>query len=670
MQTMLAFASGRSQAGMASFIRRGISCVDSHYRDLWAETPVHHLSQGASSGVAYWGKPAPPAIWPAWTRRGDTTVASLYAPLGVEAVVAGSRPADAPFDLVNELRERPAKILDLTPPFALFSLDGQRDSLDIFTDGLGVGRVFQVRTAWGWIWSNRAVAALLFAREPVSADLEAWAQSAVADEFFGRATPFANVHVVPAASHLHWDGTTSRLTSSALNVTESLLSPRPDDRLDELVDAAAESLTRTTASMARWLPGRPVVDLSGGRDSRLVAASFLAADTEVTLHSHDAVPGDLDVAQDLVGRLDRDVEHRIDRMPTGTVKPPRPFSALSSAMNWHRYAEGLRPCSYLHHQAPQHLDAVTRVVVGGVGGEVAHGYYYAPHDTQFSHDNGPRSGSKADLHQYADRIVKRHNPISGVSEEATESLRSFIVGDLSEVRDAGVAGPTVLDHFYVRERMRRWGTTAERLGVVSPLLSPAFQRAALALTPEQRKNNVLHRRLTERLMPQWKDAPYYPGDFPPVAKRPRTAPRIIRLADCLDATQIEAVLASPDGWSTSFDVDALVRIWRRSRAGESTAVEERLLRSMVWRASFDDFLADLNGAARAHRGGTIPQVVTGQPDADTSTAQPTPLTRPRRLVRGLVRTPAAKFVGHSALWQSLRDTPSGKRVRRFVSDRR
>lgn len=145
----------------------------------------------------------------------------------------------------------------------------------------------------------------------------------------------------------------------------------------------------------------------------------------------------------------------------------------------------------------------------------------------------------------------------------------------------------MLDYFYLVERLRRWGTTAERSGVVSPLLVPAFVRGAFALTSAQRLENALHQALVRELVPQWADIPFFKPA--PVAKS--TPPQVKRLAAVPDRELVQKLLKAP---TDDFDGKVIGSLWASSVAGKSTAADEVALRQLLWRAVFDDHLAEVN----------------------------------------------------------------------------
>lgn len=638
MQTWIAYAVDPA-AGPVD-LSEAIARVEERENRLRVVAPRVRRVSAETTGMVLWDREDSPFLWPAWAQHGPRTVCSLYLPLGFSGLRRGGDLNRVALSLGEELRRSPGRIDEITPPFVCACLDTTAQSLDIFTDVIGSGRVFEVKTADGWVWSNRSLAALMFAGIPPHSDVRGWSHSAVADEFFGDTTPFQGVRSVGPATRIRWDGRRGRRRVEAVDTAASWVPGISGEQAvdsevsGELAEAAAGHLTDAAASLAAVYQGTPIVDLSGGRDSRLVAAAFIAADVPCVLHSHDAVPGDLDTALDLVELLPRRVEHQVRtlaaRSPTAQ---PAPIEALDRATRWHRYAEGLRPCSYLYGVAPASIDADTRLVIGGVGGEAAHGYFY-PGDL----DALLRVSTDVRLDRLASRILSRQAPVAGAAPQAVAEVREHVRGVLRRVSDLGVGGAAVLDFYYVLERMRRWGTTAERIGTVSPLLSSQFIRAALSLSSAQRRTNVLHRAVTRLLVPQWADVPYFPGEVaqsPHAAIRATRRSRVRRLGAAVDADAIEAMFAARGPWSGAFDVPVMQALWCRSVAGETSAREERVLQSALWRGTFEDMLAVERGGPRRGSAGSsgLPAYrAPHRPGLRSSTRHPVPLTPSRHCV--------------------------------------
>lgn len=653
MQTFVLTAlSGGTATTTKEAVDDGISRVEARYATLWRHAPRRDEAVSASAGMVLWESEATPSSWPAWARRRDVVVASVYAPLGHERIT-GSEPLEsAPFILADELRASPHRMLEVAAPFVCARLSPTGDVFDLFTDAVGVGRLFEVRTETGWVWSNRPVAALLFADLPAEADPEAWAQSAVADELFGHSTPYQGVRALDPATHVHWDGRTRQRRVSVVDTCASWVpaARSSSGSIDHLLDAAAADLTNVAASVARLYSGTPVVDLTGGRDSRLVAAAFLASRTEVILHTHDGNPGDLEIARSLVSIAPHPVEHQIERVPTGGEVAPPQLRAAERARRWHDYAEGLRPCTYLSASVPAYLDGNKQVGIGGVGGEAAHGFFY-PADL----DALVQLPVDAQLRAFATRIVARQSRAPGASAEALAHVNDRVLALLGRISSWGVRGANILDHYYVLQRMRRWGTTGERLGTVSPLLASSFLTAALSLSPQDRRSNTLHRELTRRLLPAWAGVPYFPGETRAIARpTPPRAPRVIRLGDAEDRVELESMLADTDDWGSAFDTEEVHRLWHLSLSGGTDAYQERVLRSAVWRASFTDHLAGLSGDGARER----PMANVPVPPREIP-PPPVAVSSPRR-----VRLhPATRALARSRVWRMTRNTPAGRVVR-------
>lgn len=233
---------------------------------------------------------------------------------------------------------------------------------------------------------------------------------------------------------------------------------------------------------------------------------------------------------------------------------------------------------------PRSLTQVMDLVVGGAGGELAHGFYY-PGSGVLSEQwaqLGTDERIAGLLAHLTGRLVRRHGPTAA----ARGVVRRRITAVLRTAADAGLDGAEMLDYFYADERLRRWGLTGERLGIVSPLLSPAFVLAAFAMTPAQRTANDLHLELLRRLQPAWADIPFFAGGG---AQR-----RIRRVADAADAGAIAGLVDRPESWQQLLAPEAVHRMWQASVAGSSSDAQERILAKLVWQAGSAEHLAQVD----------------------------------------------------------------------------
>ena len=631
METIVAYAFDRMAGPERA--AAGVRRVEAYYGELW-QGQVERCGRDAGTvGLHSWSRREPTCNWPAWTEDQGLCVAGLHAPLGYEAIVGDLAPDRAAGPLARAALASPARLLELAPPFVLTVLDPAHQGLELFTDSVGLGRLFQLRTTDGWVWSNRPVAACLFADVPANAAARGWRYAAGCGWFMGDTTPYDRVLAVPGATRVVVDGRRGQRTVSRIESTSIWSGPRESSR--ELVAETAEALRGVAKSVSRLWPGTPTVDLSGGRDSRVVAAAFLSAGVELRLNSYDAVPGEVHVAERLVAALPYEVDHVVTRRPAPQGPPPALPAVVDRIRRWHRYGEGLRPASYLFHGPPDDLAGVDHLAIGGAGGEVAHGHFY-PRDV-LAIDQRPLE-SKVEL--FTQRLQARLVPAAGPAPVAREEVGGQIRQVLREAIQGGFEDARMLDHFYVVERLRRWGTAGERSGVVSPLLLPAFVRGAFALTAEQRLENALHVALVRELVPQWADIPFFK---PAPAPAPAVRPQVKRLAAVPDRELVEGLLTG----STDFDAEAIRSLWASSVAGRSTAADEVALRQLLWRAVFDDHLAEVN------------QHIT-QPEPAPSLVMPRPAGEPvrrplpLRMKQRVRRHPAVRQLARSRVWRLVR----------------
>lgn len=561
-------------------IRAGLQRVERWYEPLWGVTPRSRCTVDGGRGLQLWDDASDQRRWPGWSEARGQTVVSLHVPLGFEALTGSVDRSEAPVALVGHLRAHPEDVQRLTPPFVLASAGADR--LTLMTDGLGLGRLHEVQTAEGRFWSNRPVAALLFAGLRAEPDQAAWLRMAACDWAMGDATPYAGVRVVPAGTRIEVDAHGCR--THTLDVLADLVARRRDP-LDEASLATTEEALRGVArSIASVWPGVPVLSLSGGRDSRLVAAAFLAAGIEVRLKTYGAVGGEADTARRLVALLPGPVAHDLTT-PAAQQSRPRVEGAWVRARRWHDATEGLRPALYLSANAPRTLPRHDPPLICGVGGEFAHAPGY-PVDVEQLEKLAAHRRRDAMARSLQAKIVLP----SGPSDEAVASVATQIRRVLDHAIDHGVADAKSLDWFYADERLRRFGMTGESSGRLMPLLVPAFLSASFGLSTTQSSASDLHTALIARLVPAWAGVPFYTATL-----RQRKAQPQRPLWEESDVDVLAAVLADPSRWGGGFDVPRVQAIWQRARAGRPAARDELLLQRVVWRAAFDEHLAAVNG---------------------------------------------------------------------------
>ncbi|MEV6410127.1 hypothetical protein [Kribbella sp. NPDC051718] len=590
METVVAYAFDRFAGPEKA--AAGVRRVEAYYGELWRGQARRDGCDAGTVGLHSWSRREPDYHWPAWRDDDDLCVASLHVPLGYQQIVGDLAPQRAATPLARAVLADPARMAELAPPFLLAVLDPADERLELFTDSVGLGRLFQLRTADGWVWSNRAAAACLFADVPAVASDRGWRYAAGCGWFMGDTTPYDRVLTVPGATRIVTEGRRNRRTVTRIEATSIWSGPSGGELPHRLIEETAEALRGVARSVSKLWPGTPTVDLSGGRDSRVVAAAFLSAGVELKLNSYDAVPGELAVAEELVAALPYKVEHIVTGKPapaataTPAPVPPPMTPVIERIRRWHRFAEGLRPASYIFHNPPEGLTDVAHLAIGGAGGEIAHGHFYPPDVLKLD-----QSPLEEKLELFNARLRNRLIPAVGPSEAVRDAVAGQIDNVFREAIQGGFEDATMLDYFYVVERLRRWGSAGERTGIVSPLLVPAFVRGAFSMSAPQRLENALHRALVRELVPEWADIPFFKPQ-PAAGATPRPSAPVKRLGAAPDRDLIGELLTTDQ--TGDFDPAEIQQLWTASLAGESTVGQEVALRQLLWRAVFDDHLAEVN----------------------------------------------------------------------------
>jgi hypothetical protein len=308
---------------------------------------------------------------------------------------------------------------------------------------------------------------------------------------------------------------------------------------------------------------------------------------DVDLHTN-AQPGEAEIATELVSRWGRGVRHEVKPIASIAAPAPHALGAADRALGWMRRSEGLGPSSYLSRMPPSTHARSARLLVSGIGGELAHGHYYPP-DLAAVEALPVHEQVAACATHLKRRLIARRGPTP--AGQAAAVLRTDEV--LAAALGAGAPPLVALDVFYLVERLRRWGTGADQADIVLPLLTPDLVGAALRLTPRQRRENALPRALVARLVPAWADVPFL-CDLP---RRPAPmrapAPRLWQVDEQREL--LAAAIDASGPWADAFDVRQVQEMWHQAVVGGASSTDEAVLQRVLWRAAFEEYVAEANG---------------------------------------------------------------------------
>jgi len=580
--TWLAFSF--SKAPSSERLRTGIARLERHYGAVVDYPLAAHPCVRAGQGVLVLGDAEPRCRWPFFAEDEQIAVACAYVPTGFGDITGVAEPSvEAALSLGAALTRDASATRSLAPPFAIAVLDKGSGELCVLNDWLGAGRCLEASFPEGTLWTNRAAAAHLFCGREARANPSTWEILAGAGWFMGRTTPIEGVEAVAPGSVLRATG--GRVDRRELGVLASLL--RSEDSYEELCDRSAEqALAQVRLADALW-EGRTSVDLSGGRDSRVVAAAALAAGIDAKVVTSDRTVGEADVAVALMSRASGNLEHHLQKTDDGDAVLDRPL--LERALNVHLLHDGMRHPQKVRGNQDLPRARAQRATLSGHGGGIAHGVYYSNRRELLrarlsSDDERIRTVSK--LFPRVGKLARQ-----GCLDAARDSARCT----LDAARVAGLKGPERLEWFHLCDRFAHRQGLASHAERLTLFAMPGFVEAAFAMKPKDRMAARLHRDLVERFVPEWAEVGYFEpdgGSSSPTRRR--------RLWESpADAAAVDELLASDGAWTELYRPDAMQAAWTELKGGRGNQKWEAAFEGAVYREAFEDFLNRVNAISRA-----------------------------------------------------------------------
>lgn len=554
--------------------------VRRHYQEA---ASYELIPQGTSSdeatGMVVWAEPDPAGAWPVWTQAGSLDIASVHVPTGWQRVVGDSSSEYAPTALARALWAEPERSGKLNGPFIVAVRDRDSGRLAIVNDLLGTAGLYEMQMSDGWVWSNRLGALPVFAGARPIADPRSWSLFAATGWFVGDSSPIAGARRMPGGTVVTVDSRGQR--HRVIDELGSLVRPRPA-RINEAVRVAGDQMSQMAKEVGGLWPSPARVDLSGGQDSRVGAAAVVANGVDAIFRTENVYPGEPEVVAELLAAAPGRLRHRFvdvtERTRTGSLHER--LAALHLAHDGVRWPVAVRE-PLLRAAKP-----VRSAAIVGHGGETARGFYYSK--------KGDRERRSRYAHEVRQRGILerllRSAHVSGNAgrEELYELFRAEAAIVLAEGREWGLEGLSLLDYFYLRERFRSIQDLDTGTSRVSLFTNPAFVRAAFDLTPEQRLDAELHKRLVASFIPAWQAVPYYK----PRGGRDKVFVRR-RIWEPPDAEAMEAMLERRSIWAPLYRPKRVLRMWREAREGTAPSAYEQVFERIAWRVAYEDHLAKL-----------------------------------------------------------------------------
>jgi hypothetical protein len=471
---------------------------ESAVSDVVPETYLRHELGGEDWGVTFLHRSEQGAYrWPMVTAEHAVTAVSLGLPVGADLT-------GGPVALARRLLSGGDVHRDVVPPFGLLAVD-RDERFAVQQDWLGMCRLFTGASNGITALCSRPSLLATFLHGAVEPDLDGWASYAICAQFGGDMSPIRGVRLLQPGERITgqrrpgggW-ALTTQLRYGVDDVVMSGIAARGRP-VDESLDLAAQAITTTASSIGDLYADQMSLGLSGGKDSRLIAASLIAAGQLPRFITNEDTAAEGEVARELMQILrDKDglePEHQLVR--SGAPARVLTVGLHQRTVQLQRRYDFQFPSTYTARPAVPALlsDNAAPPSFTGAAGELATGYWY------------PEVDGEAPEQLALTRLMSGV-PADVAAESAAASQRDRITGLIDHAKGIGLADLHLLDYIFLVERVRRWTTSAYSIGRITPLLSPGFIATTFALTVEQKRAWLLHTELIKRLVPEWSEVPF------------------------------------------------------------------------------------------------------------------------------------------------------------------
>jgi len=162
---------------------------------------------------------------------------------------------------------------------------------------------------------------------------------------------------------------------------------------------------------------------------------------------------------------------------------------------------------------------------------------------------------------------------------------------MQEGRRIGLSGVHLLDWIYVRSQQRRRVPIAFSPGVAFPLYTPQMFMAGFALPPEEKISSALFTDLTNRIIPEWRDVPYFDelAAGRPLAEVNKTLSRRLYWEGDRNGF-LRAMKTGLEPMAEHFQDDAFEAFSSIERSDKRAAQLQNISNRVLWRIGFEDFV--------------------------------------------------------------------------------
>ena len=435
----------------------------------------------------------------------------------------------------------------------------------IWSDVLGLGRCYYVITPDFVAASNHIGILAYFVDGPIEMDHSAVSRYAHTEWFTLNDSPIVGIRRLGEGSVIeaHPDGSARIYEHSDLRDLVGSRDQMPD------YEAVVDQTRIVGANLDQLSVRTPTVMLSGGRDSRMTASIWLSSGNSARVVTTGTLQREAELASILMkdffdtnGQDDR-VSHEITYRKSTSITMRLEDRLERAFLMWDGDAAPIN----MRSNVPTPTGALA-LNIGGVGGEITHGYYY---DHLDEYGSGIL-GRNPMLH------AKRKFGTASVTEYSAQSMREYFEILWEKSVADGRKDILALDYLYLNEKYRRWGNQALNSTSAIMLSAPAFVRAAFDTNPSDHVSKKMPTSIVEKAIPSWANVPYYKA-----SAEESKASMTKKLATFdTDPDYFFTTLHESETWPLYLQTDRVKKFIDFVRKGQAAPVHESFLNRAIW----------------------------------------------------------------------------------------
>ncbi|WP_377019616.1 hypothetical protein [Brachybacterium sp. GCM10030252] len=502
--------------------------------------------------------------------RSDEAAAWLHVPVAA----GGADSAVDPIMLARNFADGTADPVEMGAPCAAFHWT-RSAGLKIVNDRLGMVRLYSFDVpGFGHVWSSRPGLAHVFGGLAPRFEQSTWNDMATLGWSSEGRAHLGNGRQLTASTRIHVapDGTTSTTSDR-----DRWIHSTGSGDIPTLAEGA-HGMLRSLAS-ASWWAGKPIADLSGGKDSRVTAAAALRAGVIDAVRTVNTDSGEVETARELLRLTDFPVEHRVDQVlepkkPKGRVLDryisfQRAWEGAYNARSAYRtnQFEGFRPSS-----APR---------INGLGGEAVQGMtLLSPGWREKLEGKGPELGRER-----LAAMIKSGGP--GVTSDGIDDSIQSSLRFADEAEGLGMTTSfMVVDFFYNFSKMPYWSMPQATESTLLPFYAPQMiPRVISAMFKPSIEYGRLHRDILREILPEWSQVPFYKG-----SAKTRATPWMWENEDWSELS--ETILDGVSGLDT-FSEPSVRKFVEDAEAGKGNVRFELVFSRAMWELSFREYAQEV-----------------------------------------------------------------------------